>query len=604
MKKIIKSLQTFFSHFQTKLLCAFLFCTLIPLGLMGGISYLVSYRIAQDKILEASLSSHQQIQLQLNNRIAQTENTADSLQYDMFSLNRKEKPMEVLEALTSTRNNVSLYKSTFDFYHISIFLPDYHIGSKENLYFFSLSQLKNFQISNEKLENPGTASIWFYQPEMHLPFLASYDTEPTATVGCCRILKDQGTQDTEYAYIIFLDTQEFSDFLKNSFHDSAISSYIISEDDNLIASSNSSLTAPDKNKLSYLMQHRNQSYKKDGIHYHVTQLQNGWYHITEIPESYIRKNIHVLINSILFTLLLSMPVTIFVVILFSRSLTRKIHILSKAMKNFQLKQNPKENTELQAFMKTPESCDEIDHLGRTFLNMQKSLDQNLQSILELSLAEEKLKYQLLQSQINPHFLYNILGSIQTCQKLGKLETADKMLTNLTHFYRMTLRKSNDLITIRDELEIARLYLEMEKLCLSKRLSWEIHEEDGIENFLICKFTLQPFLENSIHHGLSANISQLVIRMDICYGDDTVLITITDNGVGIAPRQLLELQNTLREKTVDYNRNFGIGNVNKRISNPYFGNGHISIESQCGAGTKITIEFDQLEEDDEKNNHCR
>lgn len=274
------------------------------------------------------------------------------------------------------------------------------------------------------------------------------------------------------------------------------------------------------------------------------------------------------------------------------------------MKNFQLDQDQRENTELQAFIKTPESSDEIDHLGRTFLDMQKSLDQNLQSILELSLAEEKLKYQLLQSQINPHFLYNILGSIQTCQKLGKLDIADKMLTDLTHFYRITLRKSNDLITIRDELEIARLYLEMEKLCLNNRLSWEIHAEDGIENFLICKFTLQPFLENSIHHGLAATISQLLIRMDICYGDDTVLITITDNGIGITPQQLQELQNTLREKSVDYSRHFGIGNVNKRISNPYFGNGHISIESHYGSGTIITIEFDQLEENDEESNHCR
>lgn len=577
---------------------------MIPLCVIGGISYLVSYRIAEDKILEASLSSHQQIHMQLNNRITQAEDTADSLQYDMFSLTQKEAPMEVLEGLTRTRNNVSLYKNTFNFYHISIFLPDQHMGSKENLYFFPLSQLKYFQIPNARLENPGTASIWFYQSDIFLPFLASHTTEAVSAVGCCRILKNQESQDMEYAYIIFLDTEEFSILLKDSFPDSAISSYIVTEDGTMIASNNSATQIPDRGDLGDLMEHRNQTYKKNGVHYHVAQLENGWYHITEITDSYIQKNIHVLINSILFTLFLSLPVTILVVILFSRSLTRKIHILSKAMKNFQLDQDQRENTELQAFIKTPESSDEIDHLGRTFLDMQKSLDQNLQSILELSLAEEKLKYQLLQSQINPHFLYNILGSIQTCQKLGKLDIADKMLTDLTHFYRITLRKSNDLITIRDELEIARLYLEMEKLCLNNRLSWEIHAEDGIENFLICKFTLQPFLENSIHHGLAATISQLLIRMDICYGDDTVLITITDNGIGITPQQLQELQNTLREKSVDYSRHFGIGNVNKRISNPYFGNGHISIESHYGSGTIITIEFDQLEENDEESNHCR
>ena len=105
--------------------------------------------------------------------------------------------------------------------------------------------------------------------------------------------------------------------------------------------------------------------------------------------------------------------------------------------------------------------------------MQSTIRQNLQSILELSLTEERLKYQLLQSQINPHFLYNILGSIKTCQSLGKLETAGQMITDLTRFYRLTLRKSGELITLRDELEIITLYLNMEKLCLNNSLDWKL-----------------------------------------------------------------------------------------------------------------------------------
>ena len=100
--------------------------------------------------------------------------------------------------------------------------------------------------------------------------------------------------------------------------------------------------------------------------------------------------------------------------------------------------------ELISPAKDPDTYDEIDKLGLTFQKMQASLSSNMQSILDLSLTEERLKYQLLQSQINPHFLYNILGSIQTCQSLGKLDIANEMITNLTRFYRMTLRKSGDL----------------------------------------------------------------------------------------------------------------------------------------------------------------
>lgn len=326
--------------------------------------------------------------------------------------------------------------------------------------------------------------------------------------------------------------------------------------------------------------------------------------MTEIPDSYIMQNTHILIKSILLTILISLPLTILVVVLISKNLTRRIKTLSRAMETLQLDASDTNMKALVPQDRAPETFDEIDKLGITFEKMQHSLNDNLQSILELSLTEERLKYQLLQSQINPHFLYNILGSIQTCQSLGKLDIANQMLTNLTRFYRMTLRKSEDLISIRDELTIAQLYLEMEKLCRNDNLTWEINMEDGIDNFLICKFTLQPFLENSIMHGLSQKTPEVHISIDLSYGDDTVIIVITDNGIGMAKEQLLELQKTLDEKIVNYEKHFGIGNVNKRISNPYFGNGRISVESCLYEGTSITIEFDQMEKYDEECNDCR
>ena len=83
----------------------------------------------------------------------------------------------------------------------------------------------------------------------------------------------------------------------------------------------------------------------------------------------------------------------------------------------------------------------------------------------------------------------------------------------------------------------------------------------------------------------------------------MVITIADNGVGISEKQLAEIRHTLDSKIVDYEKHFGIGNVNKRISNPYFGNGHISIDSRLYHGTKITIEFNQMEEENEESNDC-
>nr|WP_317361879.1 histidine kinase [uncultured Blautia sp.] len=606
MNNFIKNSRLYFSHFQTKLLCAFLLCTLIPIFIIGGISYAVSYNIAEDKILNASISSDEQLHTQFYNRLLQMENVADSLQYDMYNLMQAETTIDTLAALSETRSNLSMFKSSFNLAYIGIFLPDDHLGSQENLYFFPLSELSDFQIPKKALENPGTSSIWFHQKGLSIPFLVSNNHDISDTIACCRILKHPDTDIIEYAYIVHINTSEFSSILQESFQDKNISSYILTDNGEIIASNNDALisTPFDEKKFDFLFQNKNSIKKESHVTYHTAQLQNGWLHVTEIPDSYIRQNTRILINSILLTILISLPLTILVVILFSKNLTLRIKALSKAMETLQLDASDNKIQDLVSKDRNPETFDEIDKLGVTFQKMQHSLNDNLQSILELSLAEERLKYQLLQSQINPHFLYNILGSIQTCQSLGKLDIANQMLTNLTRFYRMTLRKSKDLITIRDELTIANLYLEIEKLCHNDNLTWEINMEDGIDNFLICKFTLQPFLENSILHGISQNTPEIHISINLFYGDDTVIISITDNGIGIKEEQLQELRKTLSEKIVNYEKHFGIGNVNKRISNPYFGNGRISIESHLFEGTSITIEFDQMEENDEESNDCR
>ena len=569
-KKGSRGPRLYFSHFQNRILCAFLLCTLIPIFIIGGISYAVSYNIAKDKILNASISADAQLHTQFDNRLQQVENIADTLQYNMYNLMQADAPMDTLAMLSEIRSNLSMFKTSFDLAYINIFLPDEHMASSESLYFFPMSKLSDFQIPKEVLENPGTSSVWFYQDLLSVPFLVNNSYHITNSVSCCRVLKHPDTDSIKYAYIIYLDASEFSSILQEIFQDNQITSYILTDNGKIVASNNPSLLSAslDEEKLDFLYNKGDSLKKRAHTNYHTTTLRNGWLQVTEIPDSYIMQNTHILIKSILLTILISLPLTILVVVLISKNLTRRIKTLSRAMETLQLDASDTNMKALVPQDRAPETFDEIDKLGITFEKMQHSLNDNLQSILELSLTEERLKYQLLQSQINPHFLYNILGSI------------------------------------RDELTIAQLYLEMEKLCHNDNLTWEINMEDGIDNFLICKFTLQPFLENSIMHGLSQKTPEVHISIDLSYGDDTVIIVITDNGIGMAKEQLLELQKTLDEKIVNYEKHFGIGNVNKRISNPYFGNGRISVESCLYEGTSITIEFDQMEKYDEECNDCR
>lgn len=602
MKHLIRKLQGIFTRFQLKLLLAFLLCTLIPLIIISCVSYGVSYSIARDKIMDSAILAADQLHTQLNSRIRQTENVADALQYGMYTLEAADDQslFSYLETFTALRNSMSLYTSTFNLYQICVFLQKEQLGSDEGLYFYPFSELSAFRITEDQLKNLGASSLWLYRPRITLPFILNSEGKQTDTLICCRALHNQGSGQLDYAYFILLDMEEFSEILSATFVNTDIISYLITPEGQLAAASNSDLydQSLSLNQMALFEENRNSTFSYENSWYHVLQLDNGWYQITEIPNDYITGGTALLMRTILLTLLLALPVTIVTILLISRSLSGRIHNLSLAMESFRLSPDLQNNEPLTIPRpKDPDLYDEIDSLGLTFEQMQSTIRQNLQSILELSLTEERLKYQLLQSQINPHFLYNILGSIKTCQSLGKLETAGQMITDLTRFYRLTLRKSGELITLRDELEIITLYLNMEKLCLNNSLDWKIDLEDGIDNFLSCKFTLQPFVENSILHGISAQTPDLFLHISAAYGDDTVIIIIKDNGAGIPSAKLYELQQNLQNRTVNYQKNFGICNVNARISSELYGNGHIRIESAPLKDTCVTIEFAQMEGDE-------
>lgn len=599
MKKLYRQISGLFSLFQTKLLTAFLLCTLLPLAIISFVSYTVSRSIAWDKTMDSSILAADQLHVQLTERINQAENVADALQYYMYTLLKTdEKEISAyLDMLTLLRTNISLYISTFDFHQICVFLQDNKFGSSEGLYFYPLSALEDFSVSSSDLHTLGASSLWLYRPQVQAPFLLHSSDSKTDSAICCRALFNQGSKQLEYAYFIILDATEFSGLFTASFLNTDVSGYLALPDGTVIAASEPELCG--RLLPNGLMQDINNCtepyFQYEDSYFYPLMLDNGWYQVTEIPIDYITDSTAFLLRTILLTLLFALPTTLLVIFFISRNLSMRIHTLSNAMKKFRL--NPQFTAGQILTVSKPENpnlYDEIDELGLTFEQMQTTLVQNMRSLLDFSLKEERLKYQLLQSQINPHFLYNILGTIRTCQSLGKLDIADRMITDLTRFYRMTLHKSDELILLRDELEIATLYLNMEKHCRNNNLDWEVNLEDGIENFLICRFTLQPFLENSILHGISAQTPNILIRIDVSYGDETVLVRISDNGIGIMPDKLAELRQSLDGKTIAYDKHFGICNVNARISSTHYGDGHIDIQSSPGNGTCVTIEFLQME----------
>lgn len=586
------------SSFRNKLMLSFLLISVVPIIIVGIVSYNLSFKIARDHVLNSLSYSGDQLNATLTSRFKQMENAANSMQFYMYTLILRPSSSltELMDKFSDTRNSISNLQDTYDFFNISVYTKPEMLFSNQGLNFFKIEDLEKHGLPTDFSETQPNQLHW----NLFLMKNKSMDSE--GYISSYKAFKTKDSKNLEYAFFIDIKESEISKMLAESSPHPSIVAMIVDSNGKIISHiTNEKLgTFVDEDLLKTIKSNSGQT-----IPYQDRQLivdHNNvadWYLVTDVPNEYIKNNINILINMLIAILLAVIFIAIIAGILMSNSLSVKIRRLSNVISSFKAQDT---NDKLTRFRVPIDSnklyFDELDRLATTFNSMLDEMDENFEKILEMSLHEENLKYQLLQSKINPHFLYNILESIKACQSLGRIEDANAMLSRLAKFYRQILKKSNDLITIKDELEIAVLYLEMEMLSHNRSFTWTIEKEEGIDQFLIPRFSLQPLLENCIRHGLANIEGQLTIHMRFYYLDEEIGIQIKDNGVGIPQRRLDEIRNTLRNKIVDTNRFYGISNVNYRLSKYSIKHKGLEIDSEVQLGTTVTATIQQMIPDEE------
>lgn len=598
IKLIVKAQK----NFRLKLILCFLLCAVIPILAIGITSYATSFQIAESKLIESAKFTDRQAAKSIDERIRQIENMADSVHFYLYNdlyRHNGQKLSSYMNQISSLRSNINSLADAFDIYHISIFMESDSIVSNEGLLFHPIEAMADCRISQKDVEHIGVNTRWIYRDHLKFPYIVTQGNPPDGVLTCYRSCTDSSGA-IRYVFGIHLPSPELQSFFSGSQDNGPAASYLIDKTGTVVAGT---VSRPEDGLSRDLLD--TCLSRTDGEPFYQkdkkilsTPVHNGeWYLITELSESYIRKSTNILVSIILVTLTVTTLLTIICILYISGSLTKKINRLTAAME--QVRENTVSNKLDNLNVLLPAAADngdEIDRISLSCSHMLKALDKSFHEVLDLTVREERLNYQLLQSQINPHFLYNILASIQTLLSLNELGKANQMLTDLSRFYRNLLHKSNERVTIRDELEIAELYLRMEALCKNYIFDWSIHMDEGIEHFMICKFTLQPILENSIRHGLRSDNSRLHIAIDLSYENDMILILISDNGIGIPPDRLSALQEDLTRKTVRYDRHFGISNINARIASPLQEFGTVSIESTQSEGTTVLIRIPQILEE--------
>ncbi len=216
-----------------------------------------------------------------------------------------------------------------------------------------------------------------------------------------------------------------------------------------------------------------------------------------------------------------------------------------------------------------------------------------EQVIEEQKKLRKAEFEVLQAQINPHFLYNTLDAIVWSAEAGNQTQVVNMVGSLSDFFKASLNKGKEIVSVRDELQHVRSYLEIQQIRYQDILSYEINVPESLYDCSIPKITLQPVIENALYHGIKNRRALGKISVMGIDEENTMLLRVVDDGIGMSAERLSEVRKALSGDEPGSGAIYGLYNVNERIRLNYGENYGITIESTQGEGTKVMIRLPKI-----------
>ncbi len=293
-----------------------------------------------------------------------------------------------------------------------------------------------------------------------------------------------------------------------------------------------------------------------------------------------------IIYSVAISILCCAAILAVVLIVYSHIVNAPMRRLMREMKRFE------KNTDTFMYEGQTECVAELHELSDSFEHMTNRIKRLMERVRSDETALRKTELKALQAQINPHFLYNTLDSIQWMCEQGNNEEAVKMVGALARLFRISISHGQELIPIKDELQHAKSYLIIQSFRYRNQFSYGFQVEPGLEEFVCNKITIQPLIENAIYHGIDRMVDEgeIKITVNTAKDDDSdIIITVEDNGVGMTEEQCKKI---LQKERSD-SSGIGVKNVNDRLK-IYFGKKYgITIESELDEGTVVKVRIPKI-----------
>lgn len=234
--------------------------------------------------------------------------------------------------------------------------------------------------------------------------------------------------------------------------------------------------------------------------------------------------------------------------------------------------------------------DELGSLGSSFNTMIVEIDQLIKMVYKEQKDKREAELGMLQSQINPHFLYNTLDTIQWMALENGVTDIVRIIEALTRLFRIGLSKGKDLITLEEEIQHVSSYLTIQKVRYEDKLEYSISVIEDMKGILVPKLMLQPLVENSIYHGVKEKRSKGHISIEMERLDETLRIVVRDDGKGMTDDILESIQMNLESKVQENKVGYGMFNVHERIQLLYGEDFGITIHSEENRGTEVSVDI--------------
>ena len=239
--------------------------------------------------------------------------------------------------------------------------------------------------------------------------------------------------------------------------------------------------------------------------------------------------------------------------------------------------------------------DEVGVLSASMNIMIDKINDLLEQVTKEQVRLRKAEFELLQSQINPHFLYNTLDAIIWLAQAGEQKKVVSMVRSLSDFFRTSLNRGKDIISLKEEVLHVRSYLEIQQVRYQDILNYEIDVPEELGRYLIPKITIQPLVENALYHGIKNKRGSGKIQIRGRRQEETLVIEIADDGIGISKERLWQVNDGIQKKVLTGKDIYGLYNVNERIRLNFGEKYGINIQSTYGEGTVVRVLLPCLEE---------